>query len=560
MQAPSRTKLNPRKSLTQLHPLLQRLLCSWRMSGTEPVDDASALLAAIVESSDDAIVSKTLTGRITSWNAGAQRLFGYTAEEAIGNSVLILLPKELVHEEAEILGKIRAGQRVEHYETQRLRKDGTCVEVSITVSPVRDSTGSIVGASKIARDITVSKLAAAEREQLLESERAARNEAERLGHVKDEFLATLSHELRTPLNAILGWCQLLREPSFRSVNQSRAVDTIERNARAQAQIIDDLLDLSRIVSGKIRLNMAPLRLDEAVRLAVDVVQPAASAKRIQLNVTLDALAPIISGDSARIQQILWNLLTNAIKFTPSGGNISVTLEYIDERAVLTISDSGIGINSEFLPHVFHRFRQAETGSTRQYGGLGIGLSIVRNLVEMHGGSIEVNSAGTNHGTTFVMQFNCLTEHEARSSGITKVPAPVRRLDKRRILVIDDDPDGRDLLALLLEEHGAHVKQAASAQDAMSSLWQEPFDVVVSDLGMPGKDGYQFIQEVRGLSPSPLSKIPAIALSAYARPEDRKRSLAAGFQVHIAKPYSVAGLLDAVQEVLSRSQPDEAIGQ
>lgn len=526
------------------------------MNGSVPVDNASALLAAIVESSDDAIVSKTLTGQITSWNAGAARLFGYSPEEVIGSSILILLPKELVHEEAEILGRVKSGLRVEHYVTKRVRKDGTLVDVSITVSPVRDSNGVIVGASKIARDVTAEKLAAAERELLLESERAARSEAERLSHVKDEFLATLSHELRTPLNAILGWCQLLREPSFRSVNQAKAVDTIERNARAQAQIIDDLLDLSRIISGKIRLAIAPLRLDESLRLAVDIVQPTAQAKRIELTLEVDDSTPIIAADSARVQQILWNLLTNAVKFTPSGGTIAASLRSEGDKIDLTIADSGIGISAEFLPHVFHRFRQAETGISRQYGGLGIGLSIVRNLVEMHGGSISVHSAGTDSGTTFRMTFNRHTQHDLQSAPVaaTGATAAPRRLDQRKILVLDDDPDGRDLLAMLLEEHGAQVTQAASARDALSTLWTQHFDVVVSDIGMPGMDGYEFIQEVRGLSPSPLANIPAIALSAYARPEDRRRSLAAGFQVHIAKPYSVSGLLDAVQDVLSGEPP------
>ncbi len=468
-------------------------------------------------------------------------------------------PKELVHEEAEILSRVRSGSRVEHYETRRVRKDGSFVDVSITVSPVRDATGTIVGASKIARNITAQKLATAEREQLLESERAARSEAERLSHVKDEFLATLSHELRTPLNAILGWCQLLREPSFRSANQPRAVDTIERNARAQAQIIDDLLDLSRIVSGKIRLTVAPLRLDEAIRLAVDVVQPTANAKRIQLSVDVAPGAAIISADSARIQQILWNLLTNAVKFTPNGGAIQVQLRTLEDKAELSVTDSGIGISPDFLPHVFHRFRQAETGSTRQYGGLGIGLSIVRNLVEMHGGSIEVHSRGSDSGTTFRMMFNRLTELEIVARGPIRHPHHLRP---------DDSTDGASWCSTTIrtgatcshsysKNMAPRSTQAASAQDAISSLWQQPFDVVVSDIGMPGMDGYQFIQEVRGLTPSPLAQIPAIALSAYARPEDRKRSLAAGFRVHIAKPYSVSGLLDAVQGVLGDAKTNSA---
>jgi PAS domain S-box-containing protein len=528
------------------------------MNGSGPVDHASALLAAIVESSDDAIVSKTLNGQITSWNAGAIRLFGYTPDEVIGKSILILLPKELVHEEAEILSRVRGGLRVEHYSTRRLRKDGKLVDVSITVSPVRDANGTIVGASKIARDITAQKLAASEREQLLESERAARSEAERLSHVKDEFLATLSHELRTPLNAILGWCQLLREPSFRSANQTKAIDTIERNARAQAQIIDDLLDLSRIISGKIQLAVAPLRVEEAVRLAVDVVQPSATAKRIDLSVRFEPGGAIIYADSARLQQILWNLLTNAVKFTPQRGTIKVLVRNLDDKVEVSVADSGIGISAEFLPQVFHRFRQAQTGMGRQYGGLGIGLSIVRNLVELHGGSISVFSQGENTGSTFSMMFARVTAEDGEKAVETPISAPPRRLAHRRILVLDDDPDGRDLLALLLEEHGASVTQASCAADALDYLQSERFDVLVSDIGMPGIDGYQLIQQIRGSAPAVMAGIPAIALSAYARPEDSKRSLAAGFQVHIAKPYSVSGLLDAVQIVLNENPASASI--
>jgi PAS domain S-box-containing protein len=521
------------------------------MNAPAAAADASALLAAIVESSDDAIVSKTLNGEITSWNAGASRLFGYTAEEIVGASILLLIPQELVHEEAEIIGRIRSGRRVEHYETQRLHKGGARVDVSITVSPIRDANGVIVGASKIARDISAQRAAAAEREHLLESERAARAEAERLSHVKDEFLATLSHELRTPLNAILGWCQLLREPSFRSVNHPRAIDTIERNAQTQAQIIDDLLDLSGIVSGKIRLEIGPLRLDEAVRLAVDVIQPAANGKRIQLTVAIEPGAAVIGADSARMQQILWNLLSNSVKFTPNGGTVEITLRTVEGQARLTVTDSGIGIAPQFLPVVFERFRQAESGSTRRFGGLGIGLSIVRNLVELHGGSIGVRSEGIGRGASFDLSFNCLSEQELLSSTAvhTPPPPPQRRLESYKILVIDDDPDGRDLLALLLTENGAEVIQAASGQDAIDTLLHHSVDVVLSDIGMPDMDGYQFMQAVRSQSPSTFASVPAIALSAYARPEDRVRSLQAGFQLHLAKPYTVSGLLDAVQGLL-----------
>jgi PAS domain S-box-containing protein len=521
------------------------------MNAAAQPDHASALLAAIVESSDDAIVGKTLTGTITSWNAGAKRIFGYEPDEVLGQSIILLIPDELVHEEAEILGRIRSGQRVEHYQTRRRRKDGKLIDVSITVSPIRDASGAIIGASKIARDITAEKVAAEQREKLLESERAARAEAERLSHLKDEFLATLSHELRTPLNAILGWCALLREPSFRGVDQKQAVETIERNARLQAQIIDDLLDMSRIVSGKIRLDVAPMRVEDAVRSAVDVIRPAAAAKRIRLDCRLDAGTPVVNADTARMQQILWNLLTNAVKFTPAGGTITIEARAVNSQAEITVTDSGVGISADFLPHVFDRFRQADAGTARKFGGLGIGLSIVRNLVELHGGTVRVHSEGTDRGTRFTLCFPALSiaETQAQREDETVRMAALPRLDGRTLMAVDDDPDGRAVLARVLEERGARVFQAATAAEAMELLTTQDIDAVLSDIGMPGVDGYEFIRSVRRLRKPSAADVPAIAVSAYARPEDRVRAVAAGYQSHLAKPYTISGLLAAVGEVL-----------
>ncbi|MEO8309195.1 MAG: PAS domain S-box protein [Pseudomonadota bacterium] len=511
-------------------------------------------LAAIVESSEDAIISKTLDGVVTSWNAGAERLFGFTAEEMIGASITRLIPTELLPEEAEILAKLRKGERIEHYETRRLVKSGGLVDVSLTVSPVRDVTGAIVGASKIARDVTQLRAAVAEREQLLESERAARSEAERLGHLKDEFLATLSHELRTPLTAILGWCSVLRRrKNLSQEDLINAIDTIHRNAKSQAKIIEDLLEMSRIVSGKIHLETDELDFGDLVQLAVDGIRPAAGAKGIAIRLLREPAAGVINGDAARLQQILWNLLSNAVKFTPTGGSIRVTLQRAGDQLELIIQDSGIGIPRDFLPFIFERFRQADGSTTREHGGLGLGLSIVRNLVELHGGSIIAGSPGENLGATFTVRLPAVLPNALTATGVFtgtfgQISSPLASLAGTVILVVDDEPDGRSLLARLLTDTGAEVLTAASAEEGLDTLTTRPVNVLISDVGMPGLDGYEFIRRVRA-SDNGSSRIPAIALTAYARTEDRERSLAAGFQRHISKPYSIADLTAAVASLI-----------
>jgi PAS domain S-box-containing protein len=516
-------------------------------------------LAAIVESSDDAIISKTLDGIVTSWNAGAERLFGYSAEEMVGAPITPLIPAELLSEEVEILGKLRRGEHIEHYETQRRIKDGSLVDVSLTVSPIHDVTGAIVGASKIARNVSALRTAMAEREQLLESERAARNEAERLGHLKDEFLATLSHELRTPLTAILGWCSVLRRKKNLTPDDLKdAIETIHRNAKSQAQIIEDLLDMSRIVSGKIRLETDNIDLGDLVQVAVDGIRPSAIAKNITLRLLRDADAGLVSGDTARLQQILWNLLTNAVKFTPAGGLIRVTVQRVNGQMELAVQDSGIGIRSDFLPFVFERFRQADGSTTRLHGGLGLGLSIVRNLVELHGGSISAQSPGENLGSTFVVRLpavsaRTLAAHLEWTGEFKAAADPITHLDGALVLVVDDEPDGRNLLARLLEETGARVIAAASAEEGLQLLQNHPVSVLISDVGMPGLDGYEFIRRVRSLRHE-CCRVPAIALTAYARTEDKERCLAAGFQRHVSKPYSVSELAATISTLWRDSTP------
>src|SRR6185436_3982623 len=343
-------------------------------------DDAAtdrARLAAIVDSSDDVIVSKTLDGVILTWNRAAERLFGWTSEEAVGKHITLIIPDNRRSEEDEVLARIRRGEPVDHFETVRQRKDGSLVDVSITVSPIRDGSGRIVGASKIARDITDRRRIEQEREELLARAQRAREDAERANRAKDDFLATLSHELRTPLNAILGWTHVLATGRRDADMVDRALETITRNAKQQARLIDDLLDVSAILGGKLRLDIRPVDLGSVLITAVDSVRPAADAKKIELRTHLAPPAAPMRGDPERLQQVFWNLLSNAVKFTNPGGRVDLILEFVGARAVIRVSDTGIGIPPDLLPVVFERFRQADSSMTRSQGGLGLGLAIVK---------------------------------------------------------------------------------------------------------------------------------------------------------------------------------------
>ena len=517
-------------------------------------------LAAIVESSDDAIISKNLQSIIMSWNAGAQRIFGYTAEEMIGQSIYTLIPAERRGEEDDILSKISRGEPVSHLETVRVAKDGRKISLSVTISPIRDLTGKVVGASKVARDISERKQAEARQ---LETERAARAQAEHASRMKDEFLATLSHELRTPLNAILGWTQVLRGDPANTEDMEAGLATIERNSRVQTQIIEDLLDMSKIISGEVRLDVQPLDLAAAVRAAVETMQPAAYAKSIRLQAIIDPEASIISGDPNRLQQVFWNLLTNAIKFTPKEGHVEIKLARVHSHLEVSVSDSGEGIAPEFLPYVFDRFRQQDASTTRRHGGLGLGLAIVKQLVELHGGTIHVDSAGLGRGTTFrVMLPLSALRPEADLPGEERAPRTADAgegmphtgsldLTDVKVLVVDDEADARALIKRLLEDRGAVVRTAGSVAEASALLEAERPDVLVSDIGMPGEDGYTLIRRVRALSAQAGGDVPAIALTAYARSEDRLKAIMAGFQMHLAKPVEAAELLAQIASLAGR---------
>jgi len=395
------------------------------------------------------------------------------------------------------------------------------------------------------------KRASDERHRLFEFERAAREEAERVSLMKDEFLATLSHELRTPLNAIMGWSQILRLPGTSEEDFRVGLTTIGRSARAQAQLIDDLLDMSRIVLGKIRLDVQRMDLCAVVNAAVDSVHPSAEAKGIRLRRILDPLAGPVAGDPNRLQQVVWNLLANAVKFTPKNGKIDVLLERVNSHLEISVHDSGIGINPDILPHIFERFRQADSSTTRMYGGLGLGLSIVKQLVELHGGKVRAVSSGEGRGSTFVVELpvgpvgdSVNREHPASKAPVS-LPFDGFDLTGVRILVVDDEPDGREIIRRVLAQSGAEVWTAAGANEGLEMVESRRPDVIVSDIGMPEKDGYEFIREIRQWPKSRGGRTPAIALTAFARSEDRTRAMIAGYQVHVAKPIEAQELLATV---------------
>ena len=362
--------------------------------------DAAKRLAAIVSSSDDAIISKDVNGVVQSWNRGAERIFGYTAEEAIGKPITIIIPEERLDEETEVLRRIRAGQTVDHFETVRRAKDGHLVEISLTVSPIRNDDGRIMGASKIARDITEA--------------RRLRREAEEANRLKDEFLATLSHELRTPLNAVVGYTKMLRAGMLAGDQKDKALDVIQRNIDNLTQLVNDLLDVSGIVSGKVRLRLQPCDLRAVVEEAIDVVTPAAEAKGVAIASHLAPNVPV-RGDHDRLRQVLWNLLANAVKFTPAGGHVSVRLERVGGDVRVVVRDTGVGLAPESLPYLFQRFWQAEMGKMREFGGLGLGLALSRHFVELHGGRISARSEGLGKGAEFTVELPPLIRAAAGQS-------------------------------------------------------------------------------------------------------------------------------------------------
>jgi PAS domain S-box-containing protein len=687
-------------------------------------DLASRHLAKVVESSDDAIVSKDLNSTIVSWNRAAERMFGYTAEEAVGRSIRMIIPADRQAEEDSVLATIRAGRSVTHYETIRQRKDGSFVTISLTVSPIYDDAGAVIGASKIARDVTeevrlraaaresaeitqklsdvgatvassldrdvivqkvtdtarelthaefgaffynardtelgdaymLSALSGASKEELAKlphpratdiiaptfrGERSVRLdditadprfgreppyvglplghlplrsylavpvkgshgtaigglffghsrvgafterherlaegiagwaalalenarlliEARDANRMKDEFLAVLSHELRTPLNAIVGYSRLLRSGMLSGEKQERGLETLERNANWLTQIVEDVLDVSRIISGKIRLDVQPVHLPLVIDNAVATTQPAADAKGVRVQTILDPNAGPVSGDPDRLQQVVWNLVTNAVKFTPRGGRVQVRLEQVSSHVEVVVSDTGTGIAPDFLPYVFERFRQADAGMTRKTGGLGLGLSIVHHIVEMHGGTVEAASAGVNQGATFRVRLPLMAVHSRASdprrehprSSTTLPLDPLGDLTGVRVLAVDDEEDALALLRVVLETAGAEVMTFASPIAALDYLASDQPDALIVDVGMPEMDGFDFISRVRASTDPRVRELPAAALTAFARSQDRARALRSGFEMHMSKPIDPAELVASVATLVRRAR-------
>ncbi|QOV90712.1 hybrid sensor histidine kinase/response regulator [Humisphaera borealis] len=443
---------------------------------------------------------------------------------------------------------LRPGGHCE-FECRILWEDGTERWVWIKGAH-HPSTGSLESgsASGLVMDITARKLAEQERERLLRSEREARSEAERASRLKDDFLATLSHELRTPLNAVLGWAQLLRRGAVPAHEQPATMEIIERNARLQAQLVEDLLDMSRITSGKLRLESEPTELTPVIRAALSAIQPAAESRSVKLVDHVPRPSLVVRGDASRLQQVFWNLLSNAVKFTPPGGEVEVSATATRDWVEVKVKDTGQGIDLDFLPNVFDRFRQQDSSIVRRHGGLGVGLSIVRHLVELHGGEVYAESDGPGTGATFIVRLPRSRINPNGSitfAGRMKPPS----LTGLKVLVVDDEPDARDYFRRILVDCGAQVLVADRAETGMKILESERPDLLLSDIGMPEQDGYTFIRRVRA-SGDGMADIPAIALTAYARPEDRQRSLSAGFNDHLSKPVDVARLLERVSELMS----------
>ncbi len=449
-----------------------------------------------------------------------------------------------------------------HFEGFRKTAKGTLKYWNVSVAPVFDSEGKPVRLVTTSRDITDHREAEREREQLLKREQAARKDAEIANRLRDEFLATVSHELRAPLNSILGWARLLEKGQLDQTTAEKAYNTIVRNAESQNRLIEDLLDVSRIISGKLRLEVITMKPINVVESALETVRPAAEAKGIKIEIKGEADISHISGDPNRLQQVIWNLLSNAIKFTPPEGEVRLEIEREDDFVEIRVRDTGVGIKEEFLPHVFDRFRQADASSIRKFGGLGLGLAIVRHITEMHGGTVHAFSEGENKGSTFVVRLPLIVptgdeEQNTKNKVASLENEPEWNLDGMLILVVDDEEDTRQLLVQSLTFYGATVITASSAAQAFDALREKNPDVMVSDIGMPDEDGYSLIRRIRALTDKQHRDIPAIALTAFTRAQDRMKALTSGYQNHVAKPVEPDELATVIASLTGRLQISDA---
>jgi PAS domain S-box-containing protein len=534
-----------------------------RQESTEELDDRFFRL--MVESvTDHAAIGIDLEGRILSWNAGAEKIFGYAKEEFVGKHFSILFTPEdrqscVPERELEMA---RTQGSAGDFRWQ-MRKDGSRFWASGFITPLRDEAGNLIGFVKVVHDATEKKLADEALQVSEGREREARGEAESANRSKDEFIALVSHELRSPLNAILGWTRILRRALHDEQLHDRGLEVIERSTRMQSQLIEDLLDTARAISGKLKLEVHSMDVAEVIEKTEEVVRPAAEAKGVSLDTSLDRNVGQITGDPDRLQQVVWNLLSNAVKFTNEGGRVEVSLERVDPFIQIIVRDTGQGIKSEFLPYVFDRYRQAETSGGRRSAGLGLGLPLTRQLVEMHGGSVTAESEGEGKGATFTVKLPVRAIYTAETEGEPPPSGQRRSLTGIWAVVVDDEANARELIASVLELSGARVTAFGSAREALDMLTDATGprpDILISDLSMPGEDGISLIRKLREWELAHGGVLPAVALTAFGSAQDRIRALEAGFQTHVSKPAEPAELIIVVRSLIKNGLlPDKNTG-
>ncbi|MEH1787118.1 MAG: PAS domain S-box protein [Nostoc sp.] len=514
--------------------------------------ESEARFRRLFESNLIGVAFWTVDGLVIDANDAFLQLAGYTRDEfaTLGKiNWRELSPVEYKDLDDRAILEVQAKGISKIYEKEYIHRNGKRVPIVLGVALLNDSQEHGVA---FVLDITDRKLAEKECDRLLECERTARQQAEIANKIKDEFLAVLSHELRTPLNPILGWSKMLRTRKFDEKTTNHALETIERNAKLQTQLIEDLLDVSRILQGKLNLNVCPVNLVMVVEAALETVRLAAEAKSIQIQTIFDVILGQVMGDPNRLQQVVWNLLSNAVKFTPTGGRVEIRLMEAANQIQIQVSDTGKGIIPDFLPYVFDYFRQADGTTTRTFGGLGLGLAIVRKVVEMHGGKVQAESPGEEAGATFTVELPLLVRSEqVRHEENQSLPCETESslLSDTQVLVVDDEPDIRDLVTFILQDYGVKVTAVASAQEALQALSESIPDVLISDIGMPKTDGYMLMREVRSRSPQQGGSVPAIALTAYAGEMNQQQALAAGFQMHISKPVDPDVLVKAIADLI-----------
>jgi PAS domain S-box-containing protein len=524
--------------------------------------DTAAHMRAVLDGALEAVIGMDATGRVTFWNPTATQMFGWTRDEALGQRLSdLIIPEALREAHQRGLDRyVRTGEATllnRRFEVTGLRKDGTEFPVELAVTPLRE--GEFVTFHAFIRDITEQKRAEAEREGLLADTEHARDQAEAASRAKDQFLATLSHELRTPLTSIVGWVYLLRSGQADEATMQRGLETIERNAMLQAQLVSDILDMSRILAARFRLVVRPVELAPLIAAAIESLMPAARAKDLRVRPVLDPSAGPVLGDPDRLQQVFWNLLSNAIKFSHAGGTVQAQLRVDGDSVEVAIEDEGVGIPADFLPHVFELFRQRDSSNTRAHGGLGLGLSVVRHLVELHGGTVRAHSAGEGRGATFVVRLPMLKDMElARPPAEAAAERPASRavpdapsLDGVTVLLVDPDPALREVVGELLGRAGARVETATSAREGFEALLRWRPDVVLAELDLPDDSGHALLRRLRSLPEDGGGRTPVAALSVRSRVQDRAEALLAGFQVHLGKPVQPLELLAVVANLAGR---------